>query len=97
MSSNEVINALKEHKEELCKKYKIASIGIFGSYARGEEIPDSDIDVLVEYKTTPGFFVFLELEDELSKIFNKKIDLVTKPALKPLIKDQILKETVYIW
>ena len=96
MPNQEIINKLKEHKEELCKKYNIVSIGVFGSYARGEATPESDVDVLVEYDVTPGFFVFLELEDELSKIFNKKIDLVTKPALKTLIKDRILRETVYV-
>lgn len=96
MPDEEIINMLKKHKKKLCKKYNIESIGIFGSYARGEENQDSDVDVLVEYKITPGFFEFLDLEDELKSIFNKKVDLVTKPALKPLIKDKIIKEVVYI-
>jgi len=96
MPDNEVINKLKEHKNDLFKKYNIKSMGVFGSYARGEESSDSDVDILVEYSITPDFFKFLDLEDELSEIFNKKIDLVTKPALKPLIKNKILKETLYI-
>lgn len=96
MPNQEIINKLKEHKEELCKKYNIASIGIFGSYARGEETDDSDVDILVEYDITPGFFEFLDLEDELNNIFRKKVDLVTKPALKHLIKGHILNEVVYI-
>ena len=61
MPNQEIINKLKEHKEELCKKYNIVSIGVFGSYARGEATPESDVDVLVEYDVTPGFFVFLEM------------------------------------
>jgi len=96
MSPAEVINVLKKYKTELYKKYNIKTLGIFGSYARGEENPESDIDILVEYEITPGFFKFIDLEDELSKIFNRKIDLVTKPALKELIKDDILKEVIYI-
>jgi uncharacterized protein len=96
MMNQEIIEKLKSKKDELSKKYNIKSIGVFGSYARGEETPESDIDILVEYDITPGFFEFLNLEDELSVLVNKKIDLVTKPALKPLIKDQILQETIYL-
>jgi len=93
-----IVDKLKDHKKELQEKYFIKKIGIFGSYVRGEEKADSDIDILVEFEKdrTPGFFKFLDLEDELEKLFNKKIDLVTNNALKDVIKDSILQEVFYI-
>ena len=71
-------------------------MGIFGSSARGEAKRGSDIDVLVEFKQPIGFFEFVELENFLSKILRKKVDLVSKKALKPAIKKDILKETQYV-
>lgn len=72
------------------------SIGIFGSYARGDNKETSDIDLLVEFSAPIGMFKFIEMEEFLSKALGKKVDLVTKKALKPIIKDEILKETVYV-
>jgi uncharacterized protein len=96
MENKELFGILKNHKEELRRKYHISKIGIFGSYARGEETAESDIDILVEYEKSPGFFEFLDLEESLEKILNKKIDLVTKPALKEIIKNEILDEVIYV-
>ena len=94
--NSQIFEILRDKKSYFQEKYNISEIGIFGSYARGEERTESDVDILVEYYKTPDFFKFLDLEDELEKLFNKPIDLVSKPALKPLIRDQILKETIYI-
>ena len=83
-------------KQEFIQKYNLTYIGVFGSYARREENPASDVDILVEFSVIPTYFKFLELEEELEKILDKKVDLITKAGLKPLIKDKIIKETVYI-
>ena len=85
-----LIPILREH-------YQVKTIGFFGSYARGEQNPKSDIDILVEFVegNSVDLFDFVELEDFLSEVLGVKVDLVTKKALKPLIKDQILKETIY--
>ncbi len=73
------------------------TISIFGSYTRGEQTQKSDIDILVEFSKDAhvGFFKFLELEEFLTQRLRVKVDLVTKNALKPMLKDQILKKTVY--
>ncbi|MCK5493956.1 MAG: nucleotidyltransferase family protein [Candidatus Omnitrophica bacterium] len=92
-----IIKALiKKNKILLEKKYKVRTLGIFGSYARGDFRKNSDIDILAEFYETPDFFEFMRLEAFLKKMLGVNVDLVTRNALKPLIKKEILKETVYI-
>lgn len=87
---------LIENKKLLKERYNIKKIGIFGSFARKEANKKSDIDILVEFFETPDIFQFIELENFLKKLLRTKVDLVTKEALKSLIKKEILKETIYV-
>jgi hypothetical protein len=87
---------IKIHTPELEKKFKVKEIGIFGSYIKGEERKRSDIDILVEFKSSIGLFEFIKLENYLRELTGIKVDLVSKKALKPHIGEQILKEVVYI-
>lgn len=80
----------------LKKRYHVKKMGIFGSVARGEQTKKSDVDILVEFNAPIGFFDFIGLEDFLSKTLHKKVDLVSKKALKPIIKKDILKEVIYV-
>ena len=95
---DEIIEKIKEIKPQLEKEYNITEIGIFGSYIREEQTESSDIDILIEYDRTKSMsmFKFLGLEEFLSSILNKKIDLVTKKALKPRIGKRILSEIIYV-
>lgn len=77
-------------------KYNVKTIGVFGSVSRGEEKKSSDVDILVEFSEPVGFFKFIELEEFLGELIGKKVDLVTKKALKPTIGREILKEVVYV-
>jgi hypothetical protein len=77
-------------------RYKVKTIGIFGSYVKGEQKKKSDVDVLVEFDEVPGLLTFLEIENYLSDILNIKVDLVMKDALKPVIGKHILKEVINI-
>ena len=95
-SLKEVNEILREHKEGLCKKYKVKEIGIFGSFVRGEQKKRSDIDILVEFEEVPDLLKFIEIERYLERLLKKKVDLVRKNSLRPELKDRILKETVYI-
>ncbi len=87
---------LDENKKYLNRKYGVKEIGIFGSYIRGEQGKNSDIDILVEFSKPIGFFKFLELEEYLEKLLGLKVDLVSKKALKPRIGEYIMKEVVFV-
>lgn len=77
---------------ELKTAYNVSYIGLFGSYVRGENTPESDLDVLVEFSRTPTIFRFVHLENYLSDSLGVKVDLVMKNALKPNIGKHILNE-----
>ena len=87
--------ALASNLSYLKKTYHVEKIGVFGSFSRGEETKSSDIDVLIEFSKPISMFRFIELEEFLSKILGRKVDLVSKKALKPRIKEQILREVRY--
>jgi predicted nucleotidyltransferase len=92
----EIKNKIKESMPIIRDKYKIKTIGVFGSYLRGEQGKESDIDILVDFYETIDLFTFIELEDFLSEILSIKVDLVMKDTLKPRIRDSILREAVTI-
>jgi uncharacterized protein len=83
---------LRQHLPELRDKYSVNYLGVFGSYVRGEQTKDSDLDVLVQFEKKPGLFKYIELEDYLSELLGVKVDLVMKSALKPNIGKRILNE-----
>lgn len=93
---DEIKNELRNHIPHLERKFRVQKIGIFGSVVKGKDTPQSDIDILVSFSEAPGFFKFIQLEDHLSKILNRKVDLVTEKALKDSVKEDILRETLYV-
>lgn len=95
-SLEEIRMILKKHKSIVEKRFKVKEIGIFGSYIRGEQKDISDIDILVEFYEPIGFFAFLDLEEYLTGLFNTKVDLVSKKALKPRIGKYILQKIISV-
>ncbi len=97
MNKQEILDTLCQHADELRKQYGVAHIGIFGSAARGELRPDSDIDVLVEFAPAAhiGLFGFVRLQHRLEQLLSRKVDLATPSALKKQIKAGILKDLVH--
>src|SRR3990170_5919001 len=93
---DEITEILKEHKKEIGERYKVKEIGVFGSFARGEQRKSSDVDILVEFEETPDVFQLIDLEDYLQELLKKKVDLVRKRAIRPELKGVILKEVVNI-
>lgn len=87
---------INQHLDTIKDTYNVKNIGVFGSVARADNTETSDIDILVEFSEPVGFFKFLDLEEYLAKIIGTKVDLVTKNALKPAIKDEILQEVAYV-
>jgi predicted nucleotidyltransferase len=96
-SLKELQSCLEELKPTLREKFEVETIGVFGSYSRNQQTKKSDVDVLVGFSEEAhvGFFKFLDLEEFLTKRLGVKVDLVTRDALKPSMKEQILRETVY--
>ncbi len=79
---------------ELCRKNKVRELSIFGSRARGDNRPDSDYDLLVEFLPNSGvsLFEYSRMQIDLEDIIGKKVDLVDKTGLKRFIKDRVLAE-----
>jgi predicted nucleotidyltransferase len=92
----DIVRILRDHKEELCRNYGVRELGIFGSYVRGEQRPDSDVDILVDFDEVPSLLRFVHLENHLSDLLGAKVDLVTKRALKRHIGKNILEEAVFL-
>mgnify|MGYP006299273787 CR=1 FL=1 len=93
-----ILQKLRVYFPEIKDQYQIKEMGIFGSYVRGEENENSDIDILVEFSPDIefGLLTFCHLENQLSEKLGKKVDLVTKDGLKPHLGKDILKEVVYL-
>mgnify|MGYP001617786892 CR=1 FL=1 len=89
------LEKLKPRIIEILKKNKIKKAGVFGSYARGEEKKDSDVDIIIQPTRDMGF-EFTGLEIELSKKLHKKIDLVSYNGLSPYLKEKILEQELRI-
>ena len=93
MQSKKVISILLKHLTEI-QKHKVKAIYLFGSVAKNKARAKSDIDLLVEFTEPVGLFTFIRLKNYLEKILKKRVDLVTKEALKPQLKEQILKDSI---
>ena len=87
---------LGKNKKNISQKFKVKELAVFGSFVRGEQKRNSDVDILVEFFKPVDFFSFLDLEEYLSKLLGSKVDLVSKKALKPRIGKFILQEMVAI-
>jgi uncharacterized protein len=86
---------LKNHKAQLSAKYGLNDIAIFGSYGRGQQTATSDVDILVDF-TQPIGIEFIDLADELEKLLEMKVDLVSKNGVKPDYFKQIETELNYV-
>jgi len=93
---DQIIMKLRENKPVLEEKYKVKTLGVFGSYVRGEQREGSDLDILVEFQEPVGLFKFMELEEFLGKNTGVKVDLVSRKALKPRIGKYILEEVINV-
>lgn len=92
----EVLQVLTQQKALLLETYQLTRLGIFGSYARGEQTVESDIDVLVDYEKAPTLWRLIELRDYLSELFAIKVDVVTRNGLKARIRERVLAEVIYL-
>ena len=96
MKTFEIIQGtLTAYKQSLANKYGVKNLAVFGSVSRGDDKSDSDIDILVEFDKPIGI-QFVDLALELEKILKKKVDLVSRNAIKPKYFSQIKSELKYV-
>ena len=96
MDIHKIKLTLRESAPYLKSEYDVESIGIFGSFVRGEQNSKSDLDLLVTFFRKPGLFKFISLENFLSDLLGIKVDLVMPSALKNRIGKQIHSEVISI-
>lgn len=94
-SLSDIKEILKSHKAQLSSKYGLNNIAIFGSYSRGQQTADSDVDILVDFKQPIGI-EFIDLADELERLLRIKVDLVSKNGVKPDYLKLIETELNYV-
>ncbi|MHA7864829.1 nucleotidyltransferase family protein [Flagellimonas marinaquae] len=88
-------NKLSQLKVLLKERYPIASMALFGSYARNEQTPTSDVDIMVEFDGKIGV-KFIDLANELEKALGIKVDLVSKKGIKEQYLNTILSDMIYV-
>lgn len=89
----EVVSQISAIRQELTDRFTVKRIGVFGSFARGDEGPESDIDIVVEFDS-PTFDHYMDLKFRLEEIFQRPVDLVVadtiKPRLRPIVEQEVL-------
>ncbi|MBI5353181.1 MAG: nucleotidyltransferase family protein [Chloroflexi bacterium] len=95
MTRRTVISRIRKHRDQLTK-LGVKSLSIFGSVARGEERPDSDVDILVEFKGRATFNRFMDTKFYLEEVLGCKVDLVTPQAIKPRIKENVTRDLIHV-
>jgi predicted nucleotidyltransferase len=84
---------------DFCRRWNVVEFALFGSVVRGEQREDSDVDVLITFAAEAhvGLITLSKMERELSLMFGRKVDLVTKGGLKPLIRDEVLSQAEVLY
>jgi len=88
------LEILRQQAPMLMERYNVEKLEVFGSYVRVEQRKNSDFDILVTFRETPGLLAYIALENTLSDLLGVKVDLVMKDSLKPAIGKNILREAV---
>jgi predicted nucleotidyltransferase len=96
MDRESVLRFLIERREELRARFGVGSIGRFGSYARDEARPDSDVDLLVEFETRPTFLGYMGLTECLEDLFGTRVDIATRDKLKARIRPSVKEELIRV-
>ena len=98
INSQQILSYLSSNKERLKKEYHLTKIGIFGSIARNEQSKKSDIDLIVEFEenTLDLYTIKLKIKEEIQSKFNLPVDICREKYIKPVFRDQILSEAIYV-
>lgn len=93
-TAENVVKKIAEVRRELYERFTVRQIGVFGSFARGDEGPESDVDIIVGFEK-PTFDNYMDLKFTLEEILQRPVDLVMKDAVKPRLQPIIEQEVVY--
>jgi predicted nucleotidyltransferase len=96
MPPHSLLEILKQHGGRLRKDFGFVRLAVFGSVARGDAAPASDIDILVEFAGPADFRTFMGLRERLKELLGRPVDLVTTKALRPELRDQIEGEALRV-
>jgi len=96
MKQDDVLRILRQRNAELAKEFGVKSLLLFGSVARDEALPKSDVDLLVEFSRPVGYFGLFALQDYLEKLLGCPVDLGTPDSLKPYIREQVTEELIRV-
>jgi predicted nucleotidyltransferase len=96
MERETVLKILRGQQEELAERFGVRSLALFGSVARNQATPDSDVDLLVEFNRPVGLFQFIDLQQYLERLLGGTVDLGTPNSLKPRLKDHVLQEAIRV-
>jgi len=96
MKTEEVLSILKLHQSEAENRYRVKILGIFGSFARRDASPESDIDILVAFNDKADLFDLVGLSLFFEEKFGRKVDIVERDTLHALLRNQILQEILYL-
>ncbi len=96
LTRDAVLQTLRDHQPALAQRYGVRSLAVFGSVARNEATDASDVDLLVEFNRPVGLFDLFALQDELTIILGRPVDVGTKASLKPRVRERVLEEAIYV-
>ena len=98
INQTQILNYLSENKQGISQKYHLTKLGIFGSYARNEQSPNSDLDLLIEFKeNTPDLTDKKKfLQEEIQAAFNLRVDICREKYIKSIFRQQILNDAIYV-
>ncbi len=96
MTRDDVLAILRKHQDELHQHYRVKSLALFGSVARNEASPASDVDLLVEFETPPGFDGYMTLKFRLEELLGCRVDLVMRRALLPQAEPTVAREAIRV-
>ena len=95
-TKSEISGQIQGIREDLHQRFHVKKIGIFGSYSREEQREGSDIDLIVEFDIPIGIMAFVHLRNLLEETLGMRVDLVTPDGLHPLIREQVMRDVVYV-
>jgi len=92
----EIMDQLRDMMAELRGQFHVKKIGIFGSFSRERQTEQSDVDLVVEFDQPIGMMAFVHLRNQIADRLGIRVDLVTPDGLHPLIREQVMRELVYV-